>query len=93
MGACADKPVQDPEILKRIAQIKNDTLPLVIGLGNPTTMPSAEVLRKAMDKGFPAMIDDMEFLDKNLPSSDPDRASVEKYLRALKSAHSKQGNR
>jgi hypothetical protein len=91
MGACRDKAAQDPETAKRIAQIKSDTLPLVRQLTSSSPMPSAQVLRQAQDKGFPAMISDLEFLDQNLPSSDPDKPDIEKYLNAMKAAHNSPG--
>jgi hypothetical protein len=100
LNACGDKQERDEadkrspnaETLKRIVEIKASTLQIAEGLASLEKLPpekAREILRRAQDKGFPAMIRDLEFLDRNLSSSDPDRAAVARYLKAMKSAHSR----
>jgi hypothetical protein len=89
---CGKPEVIDEATKVRIDKIKRETLPIFEVIAEMERFSQKErqiAITKLMDKGWPAAIADLEYLDAHLPKDDPDRYRVEKYLKAAKQAMDK----
>jgi hypothetical protein len=87
----AGKPL-DAATRARIDKIKLETIPILASFVHPEKFSQEQRQRlmiQGLNKGWPAMIADLEFLVAHLPPDDPEREGLKALLEAAKKAQSK----
>ena len=85
-------PPLDAQTKARIDQIKRETIPILASFANPerfTVEKRRELLIRGMDKGWPAMIADLQFVVDHLPPEDPEREGFKALLEISQKAVNK----
>jgi len=83
----AKKHADEAGVRMKMNQIKAETVPIAMGIADLQSLSrdnAAYALRQAQEKGIPAIIADLEFLDAHMEKTDPDRPNVERLLGALR---------
>jgi len=81
------KPPLDEATKARIDKIKRETIPILASFAQPerfTVEQRRKLLIKGLDKGWPAMLEDLQFVVDHLAPDDPEREGFKALLEVTK---------